>query len=192
MTAQLDLFASPPPVARAPVPAMEPVAKSSNGGVAVNFSDDGTAALITETRKDFRRSWRGDREIVELDPKRLQSRFDGSKEGDVRASYSAQSLCESGRVTAPFRFRGGDWVQTGGLYSQEGDQFECYRLVALDAFDGSNETYSERNDNGWEAARNNPLGGYHGMKAKHGARDVVLVGPPIVIVEGQPEQGALL
>jgi hypothetical protein len=124
-------------------------------------------------------------EIVEVDPKRLD--YDG---GDIRRSYSAQSLGEQGAIKSPFRFRGGEWVNTGGSYFRGKGNLECYRIVPLEAFDGPSAPYREHD---WERMRGNEeVGAYHGMSAKHGSREIVLQGPPIVFVSGQPEQSALL
>jgi hypothetical protein len=125
------------------------------------------------------------REIVEVDPKRL-----GYGGGDIARSYSAQSLGEKGAVKSPFKFRGGEWVYTGGGGRGERDWAECYRLVALDAFDGPSAPYR---DHDWNRMRGNKeVGAYHGMSAKHGSRDVVLSGPPVIFLAGQPEQAGLL
>lgn len=132
------------------------------------------------------------REMIAVDPKRLQSGYFGEgKEGDVRRSMSCQSLAEEGRIRTPFRLNGADWVQTSGMYGPDGDYYECFKVVPVEAFDGPHESYSERNDRRWEAARNNPLGGYHGMSAKSNGRTVVLQGPPIILVAGATQQADL-
>lgn len=186
MIAQLDLFAAP--VARATVPAPPPEAKSSNGGVGAEpparerDDDEDPAAIAAERARLHEARTRG-RQVVEVDPKRLD------RGGDIDRSYSAQSLMEKSAVTSPFRLNGADYVNGGGMWWRGDRWCDCYRIVPLEAFSGDAKPYNEHD---WDATRGTELGGYHGMKAKHGSRDVVLIGPPIVVVAGQPEQGALL
>lgn len=130
------------------------------------------------------RAWSEGLEIVEVDPKRLE--FDG---GDISRSYSCQSLGENGAIKSPFRFRGAEWVYCGGLWHNGRGQLQCYRIVPLEAFDGPSTTYREQD---WAKAREHALGGYHGMRAKHGSREIVLQGPPVIFTNGQPAQEALL
>jgi hypothetical protein len=124
------------------------------------------------------------REIVEVDPKRLEW-----PSGDIGRSYSAQALAEKGAVKSPFRFRGAEWVNTGGSFHGSRGFLECYRIVPVEAFDGPSARYGEHD---WAVAREERRGGYHGMSAKQGSRDIVLQGPPIIFVQGQPDQSALL
>lgn len=97
----------------------------------------------------------------------------------VEASYSGMSLSCSGKVLRPFPFRGGEWVNTGGLFYRGNADYECYRIVPAAEFAGAPATY---HDHSFHGAHREEFGGYHGMKAKHGSADVVLVGPPVVFV----------
>lgn len=126
-----------------------------------------------------------DREIVAVDPKRLDW-----PTGDIGRSYSAQSLCEDGAVKSPFRFRGGEWVNTGGMFHAGEGWIECFRIVPPEAFDGPSAPYREHGF--LTGGARERFGGYHGMSAKHGSRAVVLQGPPLIFVAGQADQSALL
>jgi hypothetical protein len=112
------------------------------------------------------------------DPKRLDR-----EHGDIADSYCADTLAFEGRTRKPFAFRGGQWVNTGSY----GQSFECYRIVPVEQFDGPHAPYAEHD---WEKARGGS--GYHGMSAKSGGRQIVLQGPAVIFVPGQPEQAALL
>ena len=103
--------------------------------------------------------------------------------GELPRRRQRAGLCrpESSSVKQPFRFAGADWVSTGsgGCSAARAlglsDACECYRLTPLAAFDGPRTTYRDCDT---EAARNSPLGFYHGMVVKHGKNEVVLTGPP--------------
>lgn len=99
----------------------------------------------------------------------------------VEASYSAMSLSSSGKVLRPFDYRSKQWVNTGGHFHRGNADLECYRIVPVAEFAGPGEacTYHLH---GFHHERRDDLGGYHGMMAKLGVADVVLVGPPIVFV----------
>jgi hypothetical protein len=149
----------PPPPAAAPEPAPKPAAADT---------------------------YREHLQRIEVDPARVAWR---DKEGDIRASYSADCIagCNSkgSTVRSPFRHAGAEWVNTGG----GGDGLECYRLVPAEAFNGPTRTYASMS---YAEGRADPLGFYHGMLVKHGKRDMVLVGPSALFVAGQPKQSALL
>jgi len=99
----------------------------------------------------------------------------------VRGSYSAQSLCESGRVTRPFRFRGAEWIFTGGAFRRGDADFECYRIVPAASFEGPGDP-ARYGKHPFFGPHRDALGAYHGMMAKHRNTDVVLIGPPVVLV----------
>lgn len=99
----------------------------------------------------------------------------------VDAAYSAASLSTSGKVLRPFRFRGYEWVNTGGSYFRGDADYEIYRIVPIDEFAGPGEARTYHEHDFFHAHRAD-LGGYHAMKAKNGRADVVLIGPPIVLV----------
>jgi hypothetical protein len=99
----------------------------------------------------------------------------------VIASYSALSLSTSGKVMRPFQFRGAQWVNTGGCYFRGDADLECYRIVSAAEFarPGEARTY---HDHSFHTEHRDSLGGYHGMQARHGSADVVLIGPPVILV----------
>lgn len=99
----------------------------------------------------------------------------------VDNAYSAMSLGMQGKVTRPFAFRGEMWVRTGGAYHRGSADFECYRIVQLEAFAGPGRPQTYHNHRFFDEHRAT-LGAYHAMQAKHGKADVVLIGPPIVFV----------
>ncbi|MFT4843031.1 MAG: hypothetical protein ACI8UD_001862 [Planctomycetota bacterium] len=104
-------------------------------------------------------------------------------EGDVAASYSADVIALEGRVRAPFRLFG--WLRaTTGISGRVGDEkATCYRLVPLSSFEETPRRYGDKIDQ----ALRDQLGFYHGMAVKHGRKDFVLIGPPMVLVAGEPE-----
>lgn len=194
MTEQLGFFdvldrpsaPAPAPVARAMAAAPAPLAapnQRTKRGLPAYIEDDEDPAEIAAEFARLHSVTTQDKQVVEVDPKRLD------RGGDIDRSYSAQSLMERSAVTAPFRLNGAEWVNCGGLWWRGERWCDCYRLVAVEAFDGPSTPYSEHP---WNEKRGSELGGYHGMRATHGNRQVVMVGPPIVAVAGQPEQGALL
>jgi hypothetical protein len=183
---QCDLFAAPPSAAEPfSMPDSEIVPTGSTFDTepppdtapsAVAAADDDNPHGIAACQ----RRWVGNKEVVEVDPKRLDR-----DHGDIADSYCADTIATEGRTRKPFRFQGGEWVNTGSY----GQHFECYRIVAVEQFDGPTAPYAKWD---WAAMRGHEMGGYHGMSAKQGGREIVLVGPPIIAVPGKPEQAALL
>lgn len=150
---------------------------------APNEADDDDPHGITACQ----RAWVGDGEVVEVGPERLEF-----ERGDIANSYSADTLAMEGRTRKPFQFRGALWVNTGGWSHRGKSALKCYRIVSVEQFDGPHAPYSEHD---WVLARaggRDNLGSYHGMSAEQGGREIVLQGPPIIVVSGQPEQAALL
>jgi hypothetical protein len=144
---------------------------------------DAIDAELQAERDRLAEAWRRGRDRIEVDPKRLD------KGGDIDRSYSAQSICEEGRVRSTFRLDGADWVNTGGLWWAGGRYCDCYRVIPLASFDGPTAPYAEWN---WDRMRDSEMGGYHGMSVKNGKEACVLVGPAIVVVAGRPVQSTLL
>lgn len=107
-------------------------------------------------------------------------------EGDISASYSADTIAFKGRVRRPFSFRGALWVATG-TGGRRGSGIEAYLLTELLHFVGEPMSYTERVKNG-DAARNDPRGFYHGVIVSHGKREFVLTGPPVLFSKGPREQ----
>lgn len=59
--------------------------------------------------------------------------------------------------------------------------FDCYRIVPAESFAGPGDA-APYGKHSFFGAHRPQLGSYHGMKAKHGSADVVLIGPPVVFV----------
>lgn len=128
-----------------------------------------------------------DLQIIPVDPSRLAwGEFDRQTgrelgDGDVVASYSADTIGAEGRVRKPFQFDGQLWVTVSICQ----DRAEAYRLVPLQFFNEKPTNYRDKVDieNG-DAARADPSGFYHGMAVKRGKQEFALVGPPAVFVAG--------
>jgi len=99
----------------------------------------------------------------------------------VEGSYSGLSLATQGKVLRPFRFRGADWVNTGSGFFRGNADFDCYRIVPPAEYPGPGKP-AVYDDHNFHTAVRDDLGSYHGMLAKRGREDVVLIGPPIVLV----------
>jgi hypothetical protein len=108
-------------------------------------------------------------------------------EGDIHASYSADTIAAAGRVRKAFRWQA-QLMVTVSLCGRGGiEQAEAYRLIPLKAFDGAVTTYGQKTGRAEdaEAARNDPNGFYHGIAVKHAQESFVLAGPPTVFVAEQ-------
>jgi hypothetical protein len=111
-------------------------------------------------------------------------------EGDIAASYCADTIALHNRVRTPFVFQGTMWVTT----SRGGGHAESYRLVPLDNYKRISPTEpvtfgAKIKD--CEAARADPLGFYHGVALTHRKDWYVLCGPPVTFVPGQVTQPGL-
>lgn len=134
-------------------------------------------------------------EIVEheLDPDRFEpGTFCSRKErtvgeGDISASYSADTIALEGRVRNPFRWSGADWVSIG---SEMGSRQQVYKLMDPSLYPRRVMTYQEKVRDA-DAARKDPFGFYDGMRVKHRNQELVLCGPQLVVRPGQPSQGQL-
>ncbi len=132
-------------------------------------------------------------EVVEVDPARLASgvwdheRDDYVGEGDIQGSYSADRIGMGQPIRRPFKWRGGLWVCTGSARIASPAGSEAYRLVDPAAFPGAPTTYSEKTQDA-EAARNDPLGFYHGMTVRSGGKSLILCGPPALFIPGRATQ----
>lgn len=112
-------------------------------------------------------------------------------EGDVRASYSGDTIAMESKVRRPFRHAGSLWTCVGSSGRGGTEQAECYRLTHLKMFTGRTTTYHEKTGtaDGAEAARNDPNGFYDRMLVKNGKESYVLIGPPATFVaESVPER----
>jgi hypothetical protein len=140
-----------------------------------------------ETSEDFREA----RAVtIPVNPARLAwGRYDYGRnrdigEGDIHASYSADTIASDGKIRKAFRWQA-QLMVTVSLSGRGGiEQAEAYQLIPLKAFNGTTMSYAEKigTAENAEAARNDPNGFYHGMTAKQGQETFVLSGPPVVFV----------
>jgi hypothetical protein len=100
-------------------------------------------------------------------------------EGDIAASYCADTIALHGRVASPFKFEGELWACTN--LAGHG---EAYRLVPLEQFAGTPTTYADKSRDG-DATRADPDGFYHRMKVQHRKQWFVLAGPPVRFIAGR-------
>lgn len=116
-------------------------------------------------------------------------------EGDIRSTYSADTIAESSKIRGTFRFAGSQWV----CVCNSNNAARAYRVVSPELFDGTPTTYREKVHgpkedwySGGESARNDPNGFYHGMTVKCAKRTFVLCGPEVTFEAGEeteaPEQ----
>jgi hypothetical protein len=116
-------------------------------------------------------------------------------EGDIHASYSADTIAATGKIRKAFRWHAQLMVAVslsgrGGI-----EQAEAYRLIPLKGFLGKAITYAGKTGTAEdaEAARNDQNGFYHGMTVRHRREIFVLAGPPAIFVAEQaparPEGG---
>ncbi len=135
------------------------------------------------------------REIVEIEPHRLawgvwdHQAQKQSGEGDICGSYSADRIGMDQPIRRPFTWRGSRWITTG-LRRMGGigwDTAKVYRLVDPSVFAGEPTTYREKTRDA-EAARNDPLGFYHGMAVEYGGAKLILCGPPVLLTPSSAEQ----
>jgi hypothetical protein len=141
---------------------------------------------------------------IPVNPARLAwGRFDhkrnhDSGEGDIHASYSADTIASAGKIRKSFRWQAHLMV-TVSLSGRGGvEQAEAYQLVPLKVFSGPTMSYADKigTAENAEAARNDPNGFYHGMTVKQGQETFVLSGPPVVFVADErparPDDGAII
>jgi hypothetical protein len=97
----------------------------------------------------------------------------------LAASYGGESIATTSSVKRPHLHDGSLWVYVGG--GRAGSS--VFRLVPVDEFDGTLTTYGQRTGTAEaaEAARNDPMGFYHGMLVKFGRENYVLCGPEIML-----------
>jgi hypothetical protein len=97
-------------------------------------------------------------------------------EGDIHASYSADTIATSGKIRKAFRWQA-QLMVTVSLSGRGGiEQAEAYQLVPLKTFSGTPMTYAEKigTAENAEAARNDPNGFYHGMTVTQASETLVL------------------
>jgi hypothetical protein len=108
-------------------------------------------------------------------------------EGDIHASYSADTIASAGTIRRSFRWQA-QLMVTVSLSGRGGiEQAQAYRLIPPKVFNGATMSYADkiRTSENTEAARNDPNGFYHGMVVKHGQQVFVLSGPPVVFVAAE-------
>ena len=125
---------------------------------------------------------------IPVNPARLAwGRYDharnrNSGEGDIHASYSADTIASAGKIRKAFRWQA-QLMVTVSLSRRDGiERAEAYQLIPLKVFSGTPMSYTEKigTAESAEAARNDPNGFYHGMTVKQGQETFVLSGPPVV------------
>src|ERR1035438_5040286 len=113
---------------------------------------------------------------IPVNPARLAwGRYDHARnrdtgEGDIHASYSADTIATAGKIRKAFRWQA-QLMVTVSLSGRGGiEEAEAYQLIPPKAFTGTPTSYAEKigNAENAEAARNDPNGFYHGMKVKQG------------------------
>ena len=130
---------------------------------------------------------------VHVNPARLKwGRYDHERgqdigEGDIHASYSADTIAIAGKVRKSFRFQGRLLVTVSMSGCGGVEKAEAFELIPPKTFNGIPTPYHERTgtaDNA-DAARNDPMGFYHGMKVTCGRETFIMSGPP-TIFEADP------
>lgn len=137
------------------------------------------------------------RQTFEVDATRLASGtwcHTGEKqigEGDISASYSADTIGLESRVRKPFRWMNALWVCTG-MSSKDGRPVaQAYMLVLKNHFTGAPATYQQTVTTN-TIARKRPEGFYHGMLVTHGNKQYVLCGPCADFTPSKTKQLSLL
>jgi hypothetical protein len=113
---------------------------------------------------------------IPVNPARLASgEYDHGRnrdvgEGDIHASYSADTIAAVGKIRRAFRWQA-QLMVTVSLSGRGGiEQAEAYQLIPVKVFAGTTTSYGEKigTAESAEAARNDPNGFYHGMKVTQG------------------------
>jgi hypothetical protein len=104
----------------------------------------------------------------------------GEPSGDIYCSYSADTIAQGSKVRKPFDWEGSRWITIGLCFHEETCVAEAYRLIPKPIFAARPTTYwgKTRTPEDAEAAREDPMGFYHGMTVTQGRETFVLVGPP--------------
>lgn len=122
--------------------------------------------------------WRGEKKIGE---------------GDIRRSYSADRIADGKPIRSPFEWQGSYWscvsIAGAGLTITRQHEFRAYRLVPRRLFSGEPTSYRDKTaiDDRLTAAREDPLGFYHGITVRHGKNTFVLAGPPAKFVANKAD-----
>jgi len=135
-------------------------------------------------------------ESHEVDPSRLShGRWDHASqatigEGDIAASYSADRIGMGRPIRRPFHWRNDLYVCVGIMTLDGTRQLEAYRIESLMAFPWPAFSYAEKTHDA-EAARDDPLGFYHGVIVTVRGSEMVLCGPPVRFMPGVERQAEL-
>ena len=130
---------------------------------------------------------------IPVNPARLAwGRYDhgrnrDSGEGDIHASYSADTIGSAGKIRKSFQWQA-QLMVTVSLSGRGGiEQALAYQLIPLKAFSGPTMSYADKIGTAEtaEAARTDSNGFYHGMTVRHAQETLVLSGPPVVFVAEQ-------
>jgi hypothetical protein len=110
----------------------------------------------------------------------LAPSLDGVDPAALSSTYSADRIGTNNTIKKPLAFGGHLWVLVGGSC----DYINAFRVVPIAEFDGKPTTYSEKGrPDGFESARHDPNGFYHGMTVSQGGTKYVMVGPEFTIAE---------
>lgn len=133
--------------------------------------------------------------VIYVEPARLEHDYQARKNGDISVSYSADKISDQkSNVTKPFHFENRRYVSTGS--GPLPDSTQAYELVPAREFKGDITTYAAKLNNNpkdlhskypGDAARNDPMGFYHGMQVISAGKPHVLVGPPIIFRSGNAD-----
>jgi hypothetical protein len=135
-------------------------------------------------------------ETHSVDPARLQHGCWSEEhqqtigEGDIVASYSADSISTTGRIRKPFEYKGRQWVCVGTRGRGDVSEARAYRLsLAAHFANATTYSYGEKVSIGdGEFARNDVNGFYHAMKVQAGGQAMVLCGPPALFVADEAQR----
>jgi len=111
-------------------------------------------------------------------------------EGDIAASYSADRIGMGQPLRRPFPWRNDLYICTGIMTVDGVHQARAYRIESLIAFPWQAFSYAEKTHDA-AAARDDPLGFYHGVIVTVRGTETVLCGPPVRFVPGVESQTEL-
>lgn len=112
-------------------------------------------------------------------------------EGDIHASYSADTIGQGGTVRRLFKWQNGLCICTSIHNFEAAYHCEAYRLLPRPHFEGTPVTYQEAAMSSC-ARRESGMGFYHSILVKSAGKDFVLVGPSMRFGPNETEQLSLL
>jgi hypothetical protein len=102
----------------------------------------------------------------------------------IHRSFSALAIMNGASINEPFSLNGDLWVSVSangvGMTQTGKDEFEAYRLVPKADFPGESVSYATKISGRYGPPE--PLGLYHGVQARRGGEEFVLVGPPDIFI----------